>query len=195
MGCGGCAATETGSFGPDTLIGPMEPLRLSVTEYAVLGILAEEPSHGFAIARELGPGGEIGRLYTVRRPLVYRALDRLVDLGFARPVSTEKGDGGPNRVIHRVTPRGRRQLGRWLSQPVEHVRDLRIEFLLKLALLRRKGQSPIELIRAQRAALAPKLSALDDLSDGQVDHVELWRFHNGAAAAAYLADLEAIYSK
>ncbi len=173
----------------------MEQLRLSVTEYAVLGVLAEGQSHGFAIARELGPAGEVGRLYTVRRPLVYRALDRLVDVGCAEPVVTEKGDAGPNRVIHRVTPKGRRMLKSWLERPVDHVRDLRIEFLLKLALLRRSGKSPLELIRAQKTVLDPKLTALDDPGVDNLDHVELWRRHNAAAAAAYLEDLETIYSK
>jgi DNA-binding PadR family transcriptional regulator len=169
------------------------PYRLSVTEFAVLGILAEGPTHGFAISRQLDPGSEVGRVITVRRPLVYRALDRLVELGFAEPTFTEKGEG-PQRVIHRVTPSGRGRLNSWLNQPVEHVRDLRIEFLLKLALLRRSDRSPFALIRAQRTALDPTLAALDDPAHDPSDHVELWRQHNAAAAAAYLEELETGYA-
>lgn len=167
--------------------------RLSLTEHAVLGLLAETPTHGFALSKELGPGSDVGRVLTVRRPLVYRALDRLVGAEFAEPMTTEKGDAGPKRVIHRTTPRGRRQLRRWLAEPVCHVRDLRIEFLLKLALIRRRGDSPLELIRRERAALEPTLSALDDLEPD--DHVELWRRHNAAAVAAYLEELEGIFSQ
>ena len=115
---------------------------LSTTEYAVLGVLAEGTSHGFALAKLLAADSEVGRVFRVRRPLVYRALDRLVEAGYAEPVSTEKGDAGPQRVVHKITRRGRRQLDRWLAQPVEHVRDIRIEFLLKLALLDRRGRSP-----------------------------------------------------
>lgn len=170
----------------------MPPHDLSVTEYAVLGLLAESPSHGFAIAKELEPDGEVGRVFTVRRPLVYRALDRIVGIGYAEPVTTEKG-GGPTRVIHRITPSGRRRLSRWLTIPVDHVRDLRLEFLLKLVLLTRSDRSPLQLIRAQRSALDPTLTALDEPRAPQDDHVELWRQHNAAAAAAYLEDLERIY--
>lgn len=166
----------------------MAPPRLSTTEYAVLGILAERPTHGFAISKHLDAGGALGRVFTVRRPLVYRALDRLVETGYAEPVVTERGDAGPQRTVHRVTARGRRRLRHWLVEPVTHVRDLRIDFLLKLTLLVRSGRSPIDLIRAQRAALGPTLFALEDAAPD--DAVELWRRHTAAAAAAYLEDLE-----
>lgn len=179
---------------PDIACQAMSPPRLSVTEYAVLGVLAEEPSHGFAISKELDAESEIGRVFTVRRPLVYRALDRLVEAGFAEPVATEKGDG-PQRVIYRVTRNGRRRLNTWLGQPVDHVRDLRIEFLLKLTLTTRTGRSPLGLIREQQAALSPTFDALEQPADQSVDHVELWRRHNAVAAAGYLKELEARFGR
>ena len=165
---------------------------LSTTEFAVLGVLAEGPSHGFAISKEFEPDAELGRVFKVRRPLVYRALERLVEAGYAEAISTEKGDAGPNRVIHRITRSGRRHLDSWLAEPVSHVRDLRIEFLLKLALVRRSGRSPLALVEKQREALVTTFSALDEVDID--DHVELWRRHNAAAAAAYLEDLSKRYS-
>ena len=166
---------------------------LSITEYAVLGLLSESPAHGFAIARELSQASEVGRLFTVRRPLVYRALDRLVEAGYAEPLETEQG-GGPTRLVHAVTPLGRRRLTSWLREPVEHVRDLRIEFLLKMALLHRSDRSPLELIRRQRAALGSTIEALDESERSPHDHVELWRRHNAAAVRSYLEELESIHS-
>ena len=85
---------------------------LSVTEFAVLGVLAEKPSHGFAIAKELEPTADLGRVFTVRRPLVYRALDRMADIGYVETATTEPG-AGPQRVVYRVTRAGRRRLRRW----------------------------------------------------------------------------------
>lgn len=162
--------------------------RLSTTEFAVLGLLAERDSHGFALAKELDAGSDVGRVFTVRRSLVYRALDRLVEFGYAEAVTTEQGDAGPQRLIHRATSNGRRRLHAWLDEPVQHVRDLRIDFLLKLALLRRSGRSSARLIRSQVATLNDTLQALD--GPDRDDPVELWRWHNAAAARAYLADLE-----
>lgn len=163
---------------------------LSITECAVLGVLAEGPNHGFALARELGPGADLGRIFTVRRPLVYRALDRLVDTGLARRAHIERGESGPDRVIHRVTGRGQRRLERWLEEPVTHVRDIRIEFLLKLALLKRADRSPARLIAEQRRSLGPTFAALDE--PASTDHVEIWRRRNARAAEAYLDELAAL---
>ena len=172
----------------------MQEYEPSLTEYAVLGLLAEGPTHGFAISKALQPDTEVGRVITVRRPLVYRALDRLVDAGLAAPAHTEPGAAGPNRVIHRVTGKGKRRLDSWLASPVGHVRDMRIEFQLKLALLRRLDRSPLQLLVLQRRALDPTLAALEIPSSETVDHLELWRRHNAAAAASYLESLERHYS-
>ena len=173
----------------------MQEFEPSTTEYAVLGLLAEGPTHGFAISKSLESGTEIGRVITVRRPLVYRALDRLVDAGLAEPAHTEPGAAGPNRIIHRVTRAGRRRLHSWLDKPVAHVRDMRIEFQLKLALLQLLGRSPLDLVVAQRETLDPTLAALDAPTSGPVDHLDLWRRHNAAAAASYLDSLERHYSR
>lgn len=172
----------------------MEPPRLSLTEYAVLGLLAEGPSHGFAMARELAPDGSIGRVLTVRRSLAYRAIDRLVVEGLARPSRVEAGDAGPQRRVHRITPAGRRHLAAWLEQPVRHLREMRLEFRLKLVLIERAGQSPLALIAAQREALAPAFAAIDRAPPARPpDHVELWQRHSTAAIAAYLDDLDSRY--
>ena len=168
----------------------MEPTRLSLTEYAVLGVLAGGPSHGFAVAKQLAADGEVGRVLTVRRPLVYRAMDRLVESGLVESLRSEPGRAGPQRVIHRVTSEGRHLLGAWLDEPVHHIRDMRIEFLLKVELLSRSGRSPLTLIRHQRAALDPTLAALEEAASR--DPVEVWRRHNAAAAAAFLDDLESM---
>lgn len=167
----------------------MSASRLSVTQYAVLGLLAERPNHGFAISKELAADSEVGRVFTVRRPLVYRALDRLVDEGWAEPIGTEK-EGGPTREVHGATRRGRARLRRWVNEPVEHVRDLRIEFLLKLTLLERAEASPLALVSAQFDALKSTLSALNDSNANAKDHVELWRRHNAVAATEFLSELE-----
>ncbi|HUG32758.1 MAG TPA: PadR family transcriptional regulator [Acidimicrobiia bacterium] len=162
-----------------------------MTEYTVLGVLAEGPTHGFAIAKELTADAELGRIYTVHRSLVYRALDRLVANGLAAPSQVETSEAGPNRIVHRISSRGRAVLRSWLEAPVSHVRDLRIEFLLKLTLIRRSGRSPVALIATQRLSLESTLDALDQ--PGPADPVDLWRQHNARTAAAYLDELETIF--
>ncbi len=158
---------------------------LSLNEWVVLALLAEGPSHGFALSKELAPDADLGRVLTVARPLVYRALDRVVGTGLAEPVQVEPGDAGPNRTVHRLTRRGRARLRWWFVQPVDHVRDLRIEFLVKVRLLERASKDTAPLIAAQRDALAEPFERLTRLDD-EADVVDLWRHHNAVAAQSFL---------
>src|SRR5687767_4222961 len=95
-----------------------------LTEWVVLGLLAEESAHGFALARRLAPGGEVGRVWAASRPLTYRAIDQLAADGLIAPVRTEAGRG-PQRTVHEVTDAGRQELARWLRTPVPRFRDVR----------------------------------------------------------------------
>ena len=161
---------------------------LSLTEWVVAAVLGEGPAHGFAVARQLRAGADLGRILTVHRSQVYRALDRLVTAGLIEPDHTEPGDAGPNRTVHRLTRRGEQALDGWFIQPVAHVRDLRIELLLKLRLSHRTSRNPTTLLLAQKAALA---ETLDSLTRGgpETDVVDRWRYHNARATSAFLDDL------
>jgi PadR family transcriptional regulator AphA len=132
---------------------------LSLTDWLVLAILCEEPRHGFAVARELAADSELGSIWTVRRPLVYRALDHLEDQRLVEPRAVEPGHQGPHRTVMAPTRSGRSRTARWLDQPVQHPRDVRTVLLAKLALRARRGAGLSSLARAQ-------LEAFDDVRDG-----------------------------
>lgn len=172
----------------------MAESELSLTEWVVLALVSESPTHGFAIAKELHADSDLGRIMTVHRPLVYRALDRLRTNGFVEAAATEPGDAGPNRTLFRATRKGRSRLKSWFITPVGHVRELRIEFLIKLRLTERVSLDPAVLVTAQREALAATLQSLaagtdhDTEADG-ADVVDRWRQHNAAAARDFLASL------
>jgi DNA-binding PadR family transcriptional regulator len=165
---------------------------LSVTEWVVLAVVAEGTTHGFDIARDLGEGGDLGRIWTVSRPLVYRAIDALVRDGLLAPVGTEEGERGPQRRLLRVTPVGRRAVVRWLGEPVAHVRDVRTQLLLKLALLHRTGTSPASLVRRQQESLGPTLEGLREQleeADGFDAVLARWRMESAAAVERFLDSL------
>jgi PadR family transcriptional regulator AphA len=164
----------------------------SLNEWVVLALLGEGPNHGFSLAKELSPGTDLGRVLTVRRPLVYRALDRSVDRGFAVPYQTEPGDSGPTRTVHRVTDVGDALTLRWLVEPVNHIRDVRVEFLVKLRLMERRGLSASVLISAQRAALTETIDGLTNRqsNDADADVVDHWRAENARAVARFLDQLD-----
>ena len=67
----------------------------------------------------MAPDGDVGQVWAMRRPLVYRALETLERLGLVRPVATLPSDAGPQRTILEPTPAGRAALSVWLGQPVD----------------------------------------------------------------------------
>lgn len=127
---------------------------LSPGEWAVLALVAERPAHGWAVARALSPEGEVGRVWTIPRPLVYRALDTLLAAGLLGRHGVEAGERGPRRTILEATPAGRARLDAWLDEPVQRVREARSLLLLKLLLLDRRGADPRPLLERQREVLA-----------------------------------------
>ena len=85
---------------------------LAPGEWSVLALLAEQPSHGWALARQMTRTGDIGAVWSLGRPLVYRALELLEQRSLIEAVGHEPGLRGPNRTIFRATPLGREELER-----------------------------------------------------------------------------------
>jgi DNA-binding PadR family transcriptional regulator len=165
------------------------PDELTTGEWAVLGLVDEGPTHGFAVARALEPGGEVGQVWSMRRPLVYRTLDVLSDRELTRTAGTEASTAGPQRTLVEVTPDGGRRVAEWLVAPVEHVRDARSELLLKLLFLDRRGLAPDALLDAQRDRFREQereLRSRLDEAEGFTRTLALWRVENTAAAVRFV---------
>src|SRR4249920_921444 len=164
----------------------------SLQEWAALGLLCEAPTHGWAIAQALQPTGEIGRVYSSTRPLVYRALGQLREAGLAEVRGTSASDVGPARTTLGATRRGRSAFQRWRSAPVEHVRDLRSELMLKLLFHDRAGVDATELLRSQISFLARAERVLEAQTGAtsDFDHtLALWRLSVARAALSFVEAL------
>lgn len=160
---------------------------LLLGEWACLGVVASKPSHGFEVSKRLVPEGDVGRIWSLSRPLCYRSLDQLRARGLIAPVRSEPGIAGGNRTVLKVTPAGRRALLAWLDEPVQHLRDIRNELLLKLQVHELLGRDPATLIAAQQAALDPVIASLRAEGRRSRDPIELWRYEAAAAARRFLA--------
>jgi PadR family transcriptional regulator AphA len=169
-------------------VAPGRKHELTPSEWAVLALLAERPSHGFAIAKALAPDGSIGQIWTLPRPLVYRALEILQQLELARAKRTES-EKGPQRTVLTTTGRGKRLVAAWLEEPVEHVRDARSLLMLKLAFLDRSGRDPTPLLQAQRVGLVEAERALARRAadaDGFERTLALWRLESTRALIRFV---------
>ena len=115
----------------------------------MLALLCERPTHGWAIARQLSPTGELGSIWSLGRPLVYRSIEILSERKLIVPAGHEPGARGPNRTIFRATPAGHAAIAEWLLEPVEHVREGRSLLLLKLVFARRNCVDPRPMLLSQ----------------------------------------------
>ena len=169
---------------------PTQP-RLSLAEWLVLCLVSEAPTHGFALARTLSEDGELGQIWRVPKPVIYRALQRLEIVGLATTVELQPSSEGPVRSLVDVTRAGREAATAWLTKPARHNRDIRSELLMKLALLDRAGADPTPLLVAQRALLDPVADALQvrlAAATGFDRMIILWRRETVAATLRFLDD-------
>jgi len=134
---------------------------LTPNEFCILVLLTERPTHGWHLSDLLERDGEIGAIWSIARPLVYTSLKRLEADGYVKTIGIERGSRGPHRVKLGVTPKGRALARRWLKKPVNHVRDIRSLFLLKVVLTKRLGLDVEPLLVAQRALLTPLVALLE----------------------------------
>jgi DNA-binding PadR family transcriptional regulator len=156
----------------------------SLGAWAVLALVCEGDTHGWALVRAMAPRGEIGRVWSIRRALVYRTIDLVVGAGLVERAGTEQGTRGSTRTLLHVTPAGRRGLERWLAEPVPHVRDLRSALLLKLLFAQRSGRDRRPLLEAQLTILTETIAVLEaQLADDPPAAVNVGAFRLETARA------------
>jgi DNA-binding PadR family transcriptional regulator len=168
---------------------PADEPALSRSEWIVLSLVCEGPTHGSAVSRLVGPEGDLGQIWRVPKGVVYRSLDRLSDLGLIRSVGQEPSTQGPVRLLVEATDAGQAAAVSWQHRPVQHTRDIRSELLVKLALLDRSGADPQDMLVAQQALLVPIAKALRDrmaTATGFDRTLLLWRYETTSATVRFL---------
>jgi DNA-binding PadR family transcriptional regulator len=137
--------------------------------HAVLALLAEGESHGYelrsAFHDAVGPQwGEIniGHLYQV--------LERLARDGMVTGRQVEQRRL-PDRVVYRLTAKGREELDRWLATPFVRQSGYRDDFFLKLMAAARLGREQLDAtLRVQRDAYVAELRTLSALRRQHREH-------------------------
>jgi DNA-binding PadR family transcriptional regulator len=163
--------------------------QLTAGEWAVLALVDEGPTHGFSVARAMAAGDEVGRIWAMRRPLVYRTLDILAGRELTSIAGVMTSFTGPPRTLVETTPEGKRLVAEWMFEPVERLRDARSGLMLKLLFLDRRGLDPAPLLDAQRMRLVELEAELKSTfaeAEGFARTLALWRVENAAAAIRFV---------
>jgi len=129
------------------------------SEYALLGLLREGPTHGYWLAAAFKPDGRLGMILRLKMSQMYAYLRKLERAGWLRStdVPTERRR---LRHVFALTPAGERAFDVWLRAPVQATREIRLTFLLKLAFALQDVALVEELVAVQRAATTAWLARL-----------------------------------
>ncbi len=106
---------------------------LTPAEYAVLGMVRKKPTYGYELKQQFSGKHGLARVCPIEPAMVYAILKSLSGL--------ELVDGEwdnttyPPKAIYSATEAGDLEFERWLLRPVGRIREVRLDFLIKLYFL------------------------------------------------------------
>ncbi len=128
-------------------------------EQALLGLLMQEPVHGYDLYQRVED--ELGVVWYMGISNIYGALKRLEHAGQVE-FTLSPQEGRPPRKVYRITSAGERSFLDWVRQSVPTMRDMRVEFLAKLYFFRALGLEGVGgLIAAQEAVCRERVERLE----------------------------------
>ncbi len=107
-------------------------------ELALLGFVRQRPMHPYELFQQAQARDGLGCIWRIKQSHLYAVLDRLEAEGYLR-CHLEGQGSRPPRKIFSLTEQGEAIFTEWLSTPVAHGRDIRLEFLAKYYFARREG--------------------------------------------------------
>lgn len=131
----------------------MAPIHVALTPtaYAILGLLRQQPMHGYEIAQHFKPEADLGQVVPADMSTIYTFLKDLQEHGL---ISGKKETVGarPPRTVFSPTAEAEELFLDWVRRPVARIREIRLDFLLKLYFARQLGPAEVKaLIAAQLA--------------------------------------------
>lgn len=137
-------------------------------EYAILGLLEEQPMHGYELFQRF-QNETLGQIVHIEMSQLYAFLKKLERLILIEAELEPQG-ARPPRKVYQLTQDGRALLRQWLITPVERPRDIRILFLIKLYFVQRQFPAQLPtLIEQEIAACKRFLASLEALRHGPVN--------------------------
>ena len=126
-------------------------------EYAVLGLLLSRPMHGYEMARYFDRD-DLSEVCPIEQSMLYTYIRNIEDRGLVSWTEVRVGLRPP-RKLHELNAAGREVIEAWLDEPVQRLREVRLEFLLKLYFLH-----TLDLLREQ-ALLSKQIGICEEYYD------------------------------
>jgi DNA-binding PadR family transcriptional regulator len=152
-------------------------------EYILLGLIREQPDHGYALFERLRNTKELSLIWQVKRSKLYYLLDKLESDRLLTSSVRSQGPY-PDRNVYQITPEGDELLQIWLHAPVLSSRYVRLAFLSKLYFVMREDPSQaVELINNQIEVCQGWVKNLEDqlpeLEEDEFINHQVYQFRIG----------------
>lgn len=156
-------------------------------EYILLGLLMDQPDHGYALFERVQEIPELSLIWKVKRSKLYYLLDKLAGEGLLSQ-SIRSQESTPDRKIYQLTEQGESAFQSWLSEPVLVSRYVRITFLSKLYFALQAGRTTaLDLIHQQLTVCQGWLESLereaDQIPEGEFISGQVYSFRIGQITA------------
>ncbi len=130
----------------------------STLHISLLGFFLKKPNYGYEVYKYLSTDTSFFTVWHLKRSQFYSYLEKLFVEEFLSQ-SFEEGQQYPDRRIFSITQLGFETLKAWVVTPVDHGREMRQDFLVKLFICQTYfPASVIELIQNQKATCLQWLS-------------------------------------
>ncbi len=101
-------------------------------KYAILGLLNYSDMHGYRIKEHIEKN--FGHMWSINFGQIYPSLRQLQEEGLVNMLEIAPSEnGGPQKKLYSITPKGRKALSKWLTEPPGKTILIRDPFLLKFA--------------------------------------------------------------
>lgn len=137
-------------------------------EFIVLGLLRLRPMHAYEMARMFESEG-LDEVCPVEQSMLYTYVRNIEERGLIAYQETRVGRRPP-RKIYELTEGGLAEVNAWLGETVERMREVRLDFLLKLYFLHLLDPESERILLARQVAVCEaygeRLSAKVAASEG-----------------------------
>ncbi|MGE0598619.1 MAG: PadR family transcriptional regulator [Dehalococcoidia bacterium] len=135
----------------------MSTRELMPGEYAVLGLLQRQPMHGYEMARYFDRD-DLSEVCPIEQSLLYTYLRNIEERELVSWTEVRVGLRPP-RKLYELTDSGREAIETWLDEPVQRLREIRLEFLLKLYFLHSMDREREQVLLARQIEICEEYHA------------------------------------
>ncbi len=153
-------------------------------ELAILGLLKDQPMHGYQLSRELGD--QLGGFWRVSYGSLYPTLRRLERQGEVEAVPSPEASVGRRKNVYRITAQGEEAFLHLLQETPHDNQTEDQRFRVRLAFFRYlPPETRIRMLERRRAFLEERLNTISDSlrhTRARVDDYTLALMEHGRSA-------------